>query len=261
MIKKIKLRIKKIQNLNLNSKKAAEILPDIDDSAIKLYGIDDTIIGPFDIFDTYDYNTGTCVELGETDEQKLKYILTHKQFAKFTKEIIDLINYGIDINITNSSCESILIKSCCKPDEASLKLVKKCIKYGSNINLQNNFGRTALFYLANQKKKYHCVAIKLMLILLDAGANVNIMDEYNNTVLIMLMKNNDIDNLWYDIIMRIIDMSDNIQCSNNNGKNAYYYYLKSHKNILSETEITVLSGDVRPRVVGYHRTVLRGVYY
>ena len=104
-----------------------------------------------------------------------------------TKEIKDLIESGVDVNMSNKNGNTALMYAAAFNKDILIKIL---IKAGAKLDTQNNYDKTALIY-ASKSYNSEYIHIEIIKLLIDAGADWNIKDEDDRDFLYYLDKKKD----------------------------------------------------------------------
>ena len=121
----------------------------------------------------------------------------------------ELVENGTNIEITDSFGRTALICAC---DEGNYEITKYLIENGANINVQTIQGLTPLMY-ACDRGSYDCIKI-----LLESGADINMKDVEGNNVAFHLDFG-----LSTKICSLLIEYNTDVNLENNNGLNPLWY--------------------------------------
>jgi uncharacterized protein len=115
-----------------------------------------------------------------------------------------LLSKGVDLNIKDLNGDTVIMKIC------KLNIVEKLVKYGAEIDAQNNAGETALMHAVK------CINnVELIDFLINLGADPTIKDNKGNNLLIKSLEAGD---FLFDAILELnsIDINE----KNNKGYTA-----------------------------------------
>jgi len=120
-----------------------------------------------------------------------------------------LIEEGANINLQDEYRKTALMHA---SEEGHIDIVNALIEAGANINLQNNEGETALMYAASNND------LTMVNALIEAGANINLQNNEGETALMHAASNNDLT-----MVNALIEAGANINLQNNKGETALMY--------------------------------------
>jgi len=128
-----------------------------------------------------------------------------------------LIEEGANINLQDEYRKTALMHA---SEEGHIDIVNALIEAGANINLQNNEGETALMYAASNNDLTMVNAlIDIVNALIEAGANINLQDVYGYTALMYAASKGG----HIKVVNALIEAGANINLQNNEGKTALMY--------------------------------------
>lgn len=185
----------------------------------------------------------------KTGNDQLLYILNKCYLPNYMQEIMILIKKGVDVNIISKDGQTLLSRLCKlghqkKKHSKLQKLINLCISAGANVNLPDQNGNTPLI---NAIELAHANNINIVNILINAGADVNIKNRYNHNILMVIFHKYNLNHKWHDLIMDIIDLTNDVTDRCGKGYTAFDYYSKyqQDKYILSDKELAILKGELK----------------
>ncbi len=154
------------------------------------------------------------------------FMLVCRQLHKIQYDLIAqiLLKAGSDINSKSIYGKTILMLLCSDKKFSNTDIIKFLLDNGSDPNLQDHGGKTALIYACTHVN--HRSNLETVQLLLDNGANPNIQDADGMTALMMILHNNNLysENCHF-ILKLLLDAGSNVNLKNKNGQNAISMYV------------------------------------
>lgn len=120
----------------------------------------------------------------------------------------------------------------------NVELVKQCIQLNVDVNKVDEQGRTALFY---------CRSLEIANILVNNGVDVNILDSIDNTAVVSLYRNADIDIIKY--LAKITDLD--LEGKKNDSSTLLQKMIDNQELDISLFEIVIPRTKCLNRIAGY----------
>lgn len=177
-------------------------------------------------------------------------------------QIIELlIKYGANVNIQNKTgFTAIMLAKDVYGGMYNYNIVSLLIKHGADINIANLEGDTLLMlaclpsmtetnsWLHNtcplrfqRNTKYY---VEIMELLIDNSADLELVNNHNQTCIMLFLKNVKIDANITDFLLRLIIASSNVlQMIDNDNNTAYDYYRRQNVDILDDYYLSILKTD------------------
>jgi len=145
-------------------------------------------------------------------------------------KIISLINNEYHINVINNKGETPLHKACIQYNYVTNCLIYKLLKYGANINAQDNEGNTPLINLSRTAANK-----KNVVFLIEQGADISKANNKGETPLITACKYGK-----KEIVKILLDYGADINKQDNEGNSPLHIACKYYKNVGKESIIEYL---------------------
>lgn len=150
-----------------------------------------------------------------------------------------LINSGTKANYVSDYGFTALLVACSwSINDDNIKLIKLLIDAGADVNQCNTEGQYPLVVALDN--------VRIMQLLIDSGADVNIKYRQADTILMIILQKESLDD-YVDIIIDLLYKSqETILHKDMYKKTAYDYYIKKGHNILDKYHLKILKGDISP---------------